>query len=587
MSVSFNKVRFVLFWIALAWMSALIGCRTLNSTNDSSVLGFSWKFDYQRLETWQEHGKNRFKGVFWVDPNMPTRNIEFEFDYEIYESWRFKIISHTGNHYVIQSIHPNTDSFVFLAEGKDGGVHGPRNVRMSPKFDYQRNEVWPVEGGKKRFKGTIWVDREMPKDIKISFDYNYEIYDYWRFKILEHKGNRYVIQVTDTGTDSLVFIAQGWDDGWNAPYNMQFGVDFNAQGHDPTGGPSSPSTEPPPAIGDAKPPAQVEGIQTNPDKPSEVPGQVKPVVQEDLAPWGTPVNYNGRLKVVGTQLLNQNGKPIQLRGVSTHGVQWGSRFINPLSVAWIKNIWNASVLRVAMYTNEGGYLQNPALKQNVHEMVRLAIANGMYVIIDWHILSDRNPMWNIEAARGFFDEMSRTYARYPNVIYEICNEPNGSDVTWNDSIRPYAENIIATIRRNDPHNIIIVGTPHWSSDVGAAAANPLKGDLAKNVMYAFHYYAGTHGDVRWVLDAALSRGLPLFVTEWGVSTADGKNGVYWRESETFLRYLSEKSISWVAWSLMDDGNSSSLLLPGTDPGMLWNERSLSEAGRLVKIFLGK
>ena len=309
-------------------------------------------------------------------------------------------------------------------------------------------------------------------------------------------------------------------------------------------------------------------------------------VQEDQVRWGNPVNYNGRLKVVGTQILNQNGKPIQLRGVSTHGLQWGSQFVTAASIPGIKNFLNASVIRAAMYTDEGGFLSNPAVKDKVHEVVRLAIDNGLYVIIDWHILRDRNPLWNVESAKRFFDEMSRAYAQYPNIIYEICNEPNGEDVTWKDSIRPYAEQVIATIRRNDPKNIIIVGTPHWSSDLEAVATNPLQGELSQNVMYSFHYYAGTHGDVRPTLEAALSRGLPIFVTEWGVSTADGKTGVNVDDSEQFLNFLRQKMISWAAWSLSDDGNSSSLLRPGVDPWNFWNNASLSEAGRLVKEFLG-
>ena len=565
---------------------AMFGCRTLDGSHDrSETLGhFNWKFDYQRQEVWYEHGQNRFKGVFWVDPHMPARNIEFDFDYDIYQTWRFNIISRTGNHYVIQSTHPYTDSFVFLAKGGDGGHHGPRNVRISQKFDYQRNEVWPVEGCEKRFKGTIWLDRELPKDMKIAFDYNYEIFEYWRFKILEHTGNHYVIQVTDTGTDSLVFMAQGWDDGWNAPYNVQFDASFNGQGKDPTNGPSPTSSEPDPAQKSGGSAGQVATTDQT-DQATKI-GEDVGAVQEDQVRWGSPVSYNGRLKVVGTQLLNQNGKPIQLRGVSTHGLQWNSHFIHTASILGIKHVMNASLIRAAMYTDEGGYLSNPGIKDKVHEIVRLAIANGMYVIIDWHNLRDRNPMWNVEAAKRFLDEMARTYAGYPNVIYEICNEPNGDDVTWNESVRPYAEQVIATIRRHDPNNIIITGTPRWSSDIAAAAANPLRGELAHNVMYSFHYYAGSHGDVRSTIESALGRGLPIFVSEWGVSTADGRNGVFVEESRRFLTLLREKSISWAAWSLAADGNASSLLRQGVDPWSFWHSGGLSEAGRLVQEFLG-
>lgn len=595
-----DSARRIVSCIALALTAASLGCKHLESSGvlaDSSA----FKFDFEPKESWSHEGKTRFKGIFWLDRGMPqNRIIEFDFDYEIYESWRFKIISHTGNHYVIQSTAPNTDSFVFLAEGKDGGRHGPTKVELGPKFDYQRNEVWPVEGGKKRFKGTIWLDRDLERDTKIAFDYNYEIYEFWRFKILEHAGNRYVIQLTDPGTDSLVFLAQGWDDGWNAPYNVQFGVDHGGGGPNPIPPPETVTPPPPAATESPKPPVQVDDKAPPPaevsvptDTPPAATAATAPPQKPDpeskpepnQAPWGTPVGYNGRLKVVGTELRNQNGQPIQLKGVSTHGLQWNGKFANPKSISWLKNSWNASMVRIAMYTDENGFLAQPWIKDKVHEIVRLAIAEGLYVIIDWHILKDRDPMWNVGAAKAFFDEMSRTYAKYPNVIYEICNEPNGEDVTWDRSIKPYAEQVIPVIRRNDPHNIIIVGTPRWSSELDAPARNRLGGDLATNVMYSFHYYAGSHGDVSGKLSAALDRGLPIFVSEWGVSTADGRSGVARGESDKFLAFLAWRKISWAAWSLADDGNASSLLIPGTEPETFRRDAGLSEAGRLIKGWL--
>ena len=87
----------------------------------------------------------------------------------------------------------------------------------------------------------------------------------------------------------------------------------------------------------------------------------------------------------------------------------------------------------------------------------------MYVIIDWHILHDLDPNVYKEDAKDFFNEMSAKYADYDNVIYEICNEPNGG-TNWN-SVKNYANEIIPVIRANDSDAIIIVGTPNWSQDV--------------------------------------------------------------------------------------------------------------------------
>lgn len=40
----------------------------------------------------------------------------------------------------------------------------------------------------------------------------------------------------------------------------------------------------------------------------------------------------------------------------------------------------------------------------------------------------------------FFSEISQKYAKYTNVIYELCNEPTGSP--WTTVLVPYAENLI-------------------------------------------------------------------------------------------------------------------------------------------------
>lgn len=170
-------------------------------------------------------------------------------------------------------------------------------------------------------------------------------------------------------------------------------------------------------------------------------------------------------------------------------MQWYGDFVNKDTLKWLRDDWGITVFRAAMYTADGGYIDNPSVKNKVKEAVEAAKELGIYVIIDWHILNDGNPNQNKEKAKEFFKEMSSLYGSTPNVIYEIANEPNG-DVNWKRDIKPYAEEVIPVIRKNDPDNIIIVGTGTWSQDVNDAADDQLKD---ANVMYALHFYAGTHG----------------------------------------------------------------------------------------------
>ena len=193
-----------------------------------------------------------------------------------------------------------------------------------------------------------------------------------------------------------------------------------------------------------------------------------------------------KLQVSGGRLCDMSGNPVQLKGMSSHGLQW-----YPWSASTVQNLksgFKCSVVRAAMYTKDGGYIDNPNIKNQVLTIVDAAISQGIYVIIDWHILSDNNPNTYRDQAVTFFRDMATRYGNSNNVLYEICNEPNGS-TTW-ANIKTYADYVIPQIRSIDPDNIIIVGTPTWSRDVDIAADSPLS---YSNVMYTLHFYSGSHG----------------------------------------------------------------------------------------------
>ncbi|WP_281888242.1 cellulase family glycosylhydrolase [Paenibacillus sp. YYML68] len=286
----------------------------------------------------------------------------------------------------------------------------------------------------------------------------------------------------------------------------------------------------------------------------------------------------GQLKVEGSQLVGSDGQAVQLKGMSSHGVQWYGGYVNASSIKWLKDDWGSNVFRVALYTAEKGYITDPSLKEKVKEAVQAAIDNGLYIIIDWHILFDGDPNTYKSQAKAFFQEMATLYGEYPNVIYEIANEPNG--VTWNHHVKPYAEEIITAIRAIDPDNVIIVGTPTWSQDVDHAANNPLS---FSNIMYALHFYAGTHGQyLKDKLDYARNKGVAVFVSEWGTSEATGDGGPYLTQAQEWLDFLNARQISWVNWSLADKTESSAALMPGASMTGGWTTNQLSTSGQFVR-----
>jgi endoglucanase len=235
-----------------------------------------------------------------------------------------------------------------------------------------------------------------------------------------------------------------------------------------------------------------------------------------------------------------------------------------------------------MYTKEwGGYIDNRSIINKVYEIIDACINLDMYVIVDWHILSDGNPTIHEKEAKEFFDIVSKKYKGVPNVIYEICNEPNGY-VNWRNSIKGYAERVIPVIRANSPKSLVIVGTGTWSQDIHEPADDPLK---FENIAYALHFYAGTHGG--WLRDRtnyALSKGLTIFVTEWGTTQASGSGGTFEQSTKEWLDYLNSKNISYVNWSLTPKNESSAILKTWSNSNGIWNDENLTASGMMVKKF---
>ena len=284
----------------------------------------------------------------------------------------------------------------------------------------------------------------------------------------------------------------------------------------------------------------------------------------------TPVETFGQLSVVKSHIVDSSLEPVALKGMSSHGLQWFGHNINEKSLRELRNDWQIDVFRAAMYTAQGGYIENRNIKYKLYEIVDLCIDLGLYVIIDWHILYDNNPQIHQKEAIEFFSEVSQKYAGVPNVIYEICNEPNGN-ISWGGNIKPYAEEVVKAIRKNDRQNIILVGSGNWSQNIHDPANNPLK---YSNIAYTLHFYAGSHG--KWLrdrIDYAMGKGIAVYVSEWGTTDSSGKGRLFFRESDEWLSFLEKRHIGWTNWTFSNAGESSAALT--------WDFK-LTESGRYIK-----
>ncbi|UJF29595.1 glycoside hydrolase family 5 protein [Kaistella sp. 97-N-M2] len=292
------------------------------------------------------------------------------------------------------------------------------------------------------------------------------------------------------------------------------------------------------------------------------------------------VGRHGQLSVQGTQLVDKKSEPVSLRGMSFGWHSLWPRFYNEGAVTWLRKDFKATVVRAALgaeFGHFGPYTKDPEYaKEKVYAVIDGAIKNKIYVIVDWH-----SHNINLKEAKEFFADVSKKYGRHPNIIYEIFNEPDYE--TWPE-IKAYSEEIIQVIRKNDPNNIILIGSPSWDQDLNLPAKDPITTD--QNLMYTMHFYAATHE--KWLrdrTDEALKSGLPIFVTESAGMEATGDGPLNYKAWQEYIDWMEERGLSWVVWSVSDKHETCSILKKSAKSEGGWTLEDLKESGIKAREYL--
>jgi endoglucanase len=307
---------------------------------------------------------------------------------------------------------------------------------------------------------------------------------------------------------------------------------------------------------------------------------------------GTPVAINGQLSVCGTKLCNEHGQAIQLKGMSSHGIQWygwqnsntEKACLTTASLDTLANSWSANVLRISMYVQEGGYETDPAgFTKQVNDLIDEATKRGIYAIVDWHILTPGDPNINLSKAKTFFSAIANAHKGNNNLLYEIANEPNG--VSWSQ-IKTYADALIPVIRAIDNKTVILIGTVGWSSlgvSDGRSSQDIINAPVNfPNIMYTFHFYAASHRDNYLNEVDKASDVLPIFVTEFGTQTYSGDGANDFVMADKYLQLFARKKIGWTNWNFSDDPLSGAIWVNGTCSNGPWTDSKLKPAGVYIK-----
>ena len=318
--------------------------------------------------------------------------------------------------------------------------------------------------------------------------------------------------------------------------------------------------------------------------------------RKDVAYADTPVGRHGKLSVQKVDgyaapiMVDQNGVPTQLRGASTHGMHWFPQYVNQNAFQTLRDDWGINMVRLVCYPRDVGsvgYLTGgDSTKQQLDTLIQngvdYATKLGMYALVDWHVHA-YNPNEYLKEAKIFFTKYATMYKDHDNVLYEICNEPTGTN--WysgnGKDLYTYCSEVIKTIRDIDPDAIIICGTNTWSQDVDQVAAKPMKALGYENIMYTFHFYSATHKEnLMEKVRLATKDGTPIFVTEFGICSADGNGSYDTENADRWIALLDELNISFACWSYSNCNEKSAYFKSNcSNAGGDWTADDLTTTGK--------
>lgn len=332
------------------------------------------------------------------------------------------------------------------------------------------------------------------------------------------------------------------------------------------------------------------------------------------------------IRVQGNHFIDANSMPIQLRGVNVGDLgfvaaqgwdpadPWGGDAPNFSAI----KTWKSNVVRFPL--NEASWLgytcvdatgasRDPDPGHNYQATVAKAVSNataaGMYVILDLHWSAPKNfcplaqnPMADSDNSIDFWTSIAGTFKSYPNVMFELFNEPyfywlTSGETDWNvlmngGTITAYVtgdgseytanytwqtagmQQMLDAVRKTGATNVVLVGGVSWSQDLSQWVAH-MPTDPQKQIAAVWHAYpnSGTVGDPQAALPkygsvayawtkSVLTAGYPVFITEFGDHNAAGTIGSPF--ASNLLPWADANGASYTGWTWDPWGESDNVLI---------------------------
>ena len=276
----------------------------------------------------------------------------------------------------------------------------------------------------------------------------------------------------------------------------------------------------------------------------------------------------GKLVKNNLQIVDKNGVPIELRGIGTHLILAYTN-IHTLELFESLKYFGINCIRISVYL-EDRYDSGPASGGNsklwsgyinskekhdieIEKIVNYCTELGMYVILDWHVMSGGNggginDLHESEALE-FFEKYSSKYSTYGNVLYEFANEPFQTEYA---DLANYVNSVRNTVIGNVTNPVMFCGVGKGGGVV--ETYNALNQLGITDVFVSLHSY-GTN--ISTAFEAYRKQGIPVCSTEYGIGSESGATTDAMVEMfVTNMKYMHENAVPSIVWKLTDQEKAS-------------------------------